>query len=365
MKKLNCINFMILLISLLVLAACGSGAESSSNDKEVITLKYNSTFTPPTKKSEPTSIITEKFAELVEERTDGRLKIDLYYSNQLAGQAESLDALAKGTIDIQNITPSAWGDKIPEGNFSGLPFWNINEEHTMYIMRETEVGELYEEAMEEYGVKVLSYWAGSGNGYMSAKSPIASPADMEGLIANINTSMSIGYYEEMGVGVATIPFAEQYEGLQRGTIDFINFPYFTLEKLKLAEVVDYIMTPSTINPALAMLAINKDTLEGLPEDLREILIETALEMESETLVASKEVTVEALEYAKENDVQIIDTTEDNYNEFIEIGKRTAWDSFSKQNDRTKKMVDVLNSETEKWKEDNPDLVQETNELFTD
>src|SRR5690606_27384271 len=109
--------------------------------------------------------------------------IEAFYSNQLAGQGESLDALARGTIDIHVGTPSAWADKIPEGNWGSLPFAWKTEEELNHIIRNTEFGNLYAESLEEYGVKPLFYYHSAASGYLSNK-PITSPEDFKGVVMN-------------------------------------------------------------------------------------------------------------------------------------------------------------------------------------
>ncbi|MFC5587722.1 TRAP transporter substrate-binding protein [Sporosarcina soli] len=359
MKKFKGLFLIVSII--LLLAACDGGSKQASSE-ETFTLKYNSAFPPSIEEWHAKAKATEEFVRLVEERSNGRVKIDIFYSNQLAGQVESLDALAKGTIDLQNITPTAWGDKIPEGSFTALPYWNINEEHSLYIMRETEIGKQYEEAMENYGVKVLSYWPGSATGLMSNK-PIKNVSDLKGLTMNLTSDLMADFYKQTGIGVATIPYAEQYEALLRGTLDGIQFPFYSLEDYKLAEVVDYITKPATISPALGVVAMSQKTMDKLPEDLQKIIIDTALEMENEGLAGSKKLTEEAYIYAQENDIEIINMTKVAYEEIRELHKETTWANFAKKSDGAKKMVDLLDEETEKWKKENPGMAEEFENSF--
>ncbi|MFC5587723.1 TRAP transporter substrate-binding protein [Sporosarcina soli] len=359
MKNFKGLLFIVSFVFLL--AACSADGKEASSE-ETFTLKYNSAFLPSSQEWHAKAKATEEFARLVEERSEGRIKIDIFYSNQLAGQVESLDALAKGTIDLQNITPVAWGDKIPEGSFTALPYWNINEEHSLYIMRETEIGKLYEEEMEKYGVKMLSYWPASATGFMSNK-PIRSVSDLKGLTMNLSGDLLADFYKKAGIGVATIPYAEQYEGLLRGTLDGIQFPFSSLEDYKLGEVIDYITKPATISPALGIVAMSQKTMDKLPEDLQKIIIDTAIEMENEGVAASKRLTEESLIYAQENDVDIINMTKEAYEEMRQLHKTTTWVNFAAKNDRTKKMVELLDGETEKWKKENPEMVKEFEKSF--
>ncbi|MEK4425778.1 TRAP transporter substrate-binding protein [Solibacillus sp. FSL K6-1523] len=354
MKHFKGLIFMLSIV--FILSAC-SGDSKVAGAEETFKLKYNSAYSPSLQDWQAKSKVTEEFVKLVEERSNGRIEIDVFYSNQLAGQAESLDALAKRTIDFQNISPAAWGDKMPEANFVSIPFWNMNEEHSLYVMRETEIGELFEEALEGHGVKLLSYWTASATGFMSNK-PISSVADFKGLTMNLTSSLQANFYKKAGAGVASVPTADYYEALLRGTLDGIQFPFYALDDYKLAEVVDYITTPASVNPAIGVVAISQKTMDKLPEDLQKIIIDTALEMENAGVPGSKKHTEQSFKYAEENGIEIIKMTKESYEEMKELFKETAWEEFAAKNDRTKKMIDLLEVETEKWKKENPEMVEE-------
>lgn len=103
-------------VLLVIFSACEpSSADEEAEEEETYTLTYHSSYPPSEYDWEPKYQAQERFMELVEERTDGRVTFDVYYSDQLVGQDESVDALARGTIDIQNTSPSYWVERIPEG----------------------------------------------------------------------------------------------------------------------------------------------------------------------------------------------------------------------------------------------------------
>ena len=370
-EKYSKLMFVVsLFFSLFLLAACNSDSEETSNsnkttdEQETFTLRYNVSFQPPLWDWDPKYKSTEEFAKLVEERTDGRVKIELFYANQLAGQVESLDALSRGTFDIQNITPSAWASKIPEGSFAALPYGWMGEEHAAHLLRETDVGKLYEEALDEYGVKLISYWYSGATGYLS-KSPIAAPEDFKGLIFNTTDATQQEYYQSMGAGIAGVPFAEYYEGLLRGTIDTVLFPYNSLETYKLAEVVESVTVPGSVMPSFGLVAFSKSSWEKLPSDIQEIITETALELEQAGIEGSKELTKLGIEYAESQGLEIVHLKREDYDEFLKLGQEKVWDKFASRNERTKKMTEVLYAENKKWIEENPKAQEYFDEYLAD
>jgi len=350
-KKLPAIAILMLL-AVLMLAACGGGGEKANSDgagdgkEEPIKLRLNSQI-PPSVEGSPTYIAQEVFADMVKERTNGRVEIEIFYNNQLAGQAESLDALARGTIDLQFSPPVAWADKIPEGNWSSMPYAWKSEEHVLHLLRETELGELYDEALAEYGVKTLHYYFSAGAGYLS-KSPIEKPEDLKGKVVN-SLGLANEFYKATGSGLASIPFADYYEGLLRGTIDVVMFPYYSLETMKLSEVVDYISVPGVNNPSVGIVAVSLKTWEKLPKDLQEIIQEVSLEIEQLGAPASKAFTERGIEYGKEQGVEVVEISDEDYQKFVEISKETYWKKFAEVSDRTKRMVEVVEENLD-WEE---------------
>lgn len=355
----------ILFVLVLLLAACGGGdaketttsetssektAEAGDNEK-TYTLKMNVAFPPPVLDWEPKQKSTEDFAKLVEEKTDGRVKIEIYFNNQLAGEKESLDALAKGTIDLQSTTPHTWADRVPESNFPTLAYWNMGPDHTKYMLTETELGELYEEALDEYGVKVLFYWGSDATGYMSNK-PIAKPEDLKGLILNQSGSLTANYYKAMGAATANVPVAELFEALHRGTLDAVIAHYNALESYNFHEVVKYVTVPGSVDVIFGLVAIGEDKWNEIPKDLQDAIMEASEETEVESFEAAKKLTDHAMAFAKENDIEVIEMSDEAIQEAQELSKEYIWDEFAKMNDRTKRMVEVINEENEKWIKEN-------------
>ncbi|MFC4024055.1 TRAP transporter substrate-binding protein [Oceanobacillus longus] len=351
MERLIKMTLTIMAISFLfIIVACSDDTSTTSEGEdtveavegkeEVYKLKLNSINSPHADLESPAAVATIGFAERVEERTDGRVEIEIFYNNQLAGQSEALDALARGTIDLQVFSHAAWADKIPESDWGSLPYAFQGEESLSHLLNETEFGDLYAEALGEYGVKPLHIYYSSAAGYMS-NTPIAKKDDFSGTVLSGPSPNIADYYSSLGAGIASVSFVEYYESLLRGTIDGITFPYYTLDVHNLHEVVDYVTIPGEVDPAISGIAVSQSTWDDLPSDIQEIILEVSKEVEAETLGISKQYTQSGIQFAEENGVEVVEMNEEDYNELREISKETYWKNFGKQNDRTKQMVDIL------------------------
>ncbi|WP_085993054.1 TRAP transporter substrate-binding protein [Oceanobacillus senegalensis] len=346
----------IIILSVIVLSACSSSGEQSSGSgggsgEETYRLTMNVTFPPVTDENEPKYAATEKFAELVNERTDGRVEVDVYFSGQLASADQTLDALKSGTIDMAGAG-SYWGETIATNDFPWLPFAFYGPNHMSHVLNETEIGEIYEGNLEEQGVKVLMYWP-SGNEGIISKEPVKSIEDMSGKTFRLGSGIWAKWYEEMGAAPANISGGEQYEALMRGTIDGAMYPFYALDTHNLHEVADHITVPGVLDPVLVATYINLDKWNSLPEDIQQTIEEVSKEMEELAFENSVKMDEAALELAQEHGVEIHQLTREEFQKFID-SSQVVWDEFAARNEDTKRIVELLKEDQKEYLENNPD-----------
>lgn len=349
------IIFLVFLL-MMILSACGESSETSNQeneqessgaeDKETFNLKMNVAFPPVASEAEPKHTGVEEFAKLVNERTDGRVNIEIFYSSQLVPDDQALEALAAGTVDI-NATGAYWSDQIPTQDFAFLPFAFHGSDHIHHLLRETELGEIFESNLEEHGAKVLMYWPSGTQGIMS-KDPITSLEDMKGKTFRAGTGLWTTWYGEMGVAPAKFGGPEAYEALMRGTIDGTTYPYYTLDTHKFHEVVDHITLPGILDPVLVVNYMSLKTWNDLPEDIQTIMIDVAKELEPTAIEKSKKMTENAIEIAEENDVAIHILSDEELEKFVESAQ-SSWEEFASKSEDTKRMVEIIEESQEEFK----------------
>ncbi|OUM86833.1 MAG: hypothetical protein BAA01_15495 [Bacillus thermozeamaize] len=358
------IGLLLCLLSLLWVSACGGGGEPASSqdnsgkddknsngqDGNTYRLTYNLTFPPAANDWEPKYWAAEEYARLVKERTNGRVQIDVFYSNQLVPQNELLDALASGTVDMGGAS-AYYGQLVPEIDAIWLPFWNKGEEHAMHVMRETEVGKIFEKSLEDYGAKVLFYWP-TGMYALMTKEPVQSLKDLKGIKMRLAFGIWKQWYEQMGVAPANVAAAEQYEALLRGTIDGVIYPTYTIETYKFHEVIDYLTVPGFIDPTLCFTMISKAKWDQLPSDIQQILLEVGREMEQKAAEASKKYTENAIQLAEEKGVKVNRLKPEEFEEFRRSAE-VVWEEFAKRNSNTQRIVEILKKDLEDWARENP------------
>lgn len=346
------IALFVLMMAVFIFAACAEVEQTSSQDGQ-ITLDLNSVYPPPEYEDEPKYVFTDEFAERVEEKTDGRVKVEVHYSNQLVDEDEALDALANGTIDMVNSAPY-WGDTIPTLDLAYLPFGFLSIDHAYHVVNDTDIGEIFEENLEDYGVKVLMYRPAGLEGFMGKK-PITKPEDMKGQTIRSGSGLWTDWYKDLGAAPASVDGAEQYQSLQRGVIDTTAYVYYALDTYNLHEVADHVTVPGVINPILSMSMINMDTWDQISSEDQETIEEIAAETEKKSFDAMETMTKRGLEAAEENDVEIHELSDEAYEDFRESAQ-TVWDDFGSINEDTKKIIEKLEEDQDEYLEDHPDAM---------
>jgi TRAP-type C4-dicarboxylate transport system substrate-binding protein len=376
MMKRTLKHGVLVVMMMLVLAtvACGGGSNATSNssgsdqaatsngdnkdtggEKEdsgkTYTLTLNTTWPPPKYDDEPKAFGVNKFAQLIEEKTNGRVKMKIYWSNQLVPQDQALDALASGTIDMEDAGPY-WSDKVPTQDFLWLPNAFYGPDYVLHLLHDTEIGQIFERNLENYGVKVVGYWPSGVEGIIS-KDPVTTIEDMKGKKFRMGSGSWKSWYESMGTAPVNVAAAEQYEALLRGTMDGTIYPLYTLDTYKFHEVAKHITVPGFVDPIMIMNYMSLKTWNKLPEDIQQAILEAGKEVEKEAVAAEIKLDDNTLKLAEQNGVTIHRLTREEFDRFTQSAQ-IVWDEFAAKNADTKRMVEVLKQDQKEYLEKNPE-----------
>jgi len=258
---------MIVVKSLFACAALASFAVAApAAAQQPIVIKFSHVAAPDTPKGQAAN----EFKRVAEERTNGRVKVEVYPNSTLFKDAEELEALKVGSVQMLAPVPGKLGPAgIPEFEVFDLPylFPDIEAVHRGY--RSPAAAALMQK-LEAQGILGLAFW---DNGFrvMSANRPIHVPADMRGLKMRINSSkVNAAIMKSVGALPQTVAFSEVYQGLQTGVIDGTEGPLSNLYTQKQYEVQKQVtLTYHTISNYVVLA--NRKFWEGLPPDIRTAL----------------------------------------------------------------------------------------------
>ena len=232
----------------------------------VITIKFSHVAAVGTPKSDA----AELFKKLAEQRTGGKVKVDVYPNSTLYKDKEELEALQMGAVQMLAPTLSKFGSLgIRDFEVFDLPFLFENRAAVQRITGGP-LGREMLSVLEPKGIKGLAYW---DNGFkmMSANKPIRLPSDMRGLKVRIQGSKVI---DEQMRAVGAIPqvmsFSEMVQALQTGVVDGAENPPTNFYSQKVYEVQKHLTVTNHGYIGYAVIT-NKKFWDGLPADIRTTL----------------------------------------------------------------------------------------------
>ena len=190
----------------------------------------------------PTTLADYEFARLVEERTEGRVKINVYSGGTLYGEETgSIEALQIGDLDFARVSASPVASYVPALNVIQLPYLYRDGDHMWQVLN----GPIGQEMLNEIessgsGLIGLCYYdAGARNFYTTT--PVQSVADMAGLKIRLqNNAMMVEMVQLLGGnGVTGIGPNEVYSAISQGTIDGAENNWPTYESMGDYEAAPY------------------------------------------------------------------------------------------------------------------------------
>ena len=234
--------------------------------QQPIVIKFSHVVATNTPKGEA----AEYFKKLAEERTNGRVRVEVYPNSSLFSDGEEMEALQLGSVQMLAPSVSKFGPiGVPEFEVFDLPyvFENYSDLHKVC---EGPVGKLLFEKLEAKGIIGLAYW---DNGFkdMSANQPLRRPDDMKGLRIRIQSSKVLdNQMRALGAVPQVMALTEVYSALQTGVVDSVENPPSNFYTQKMFEVQKY-LTLTDHGVIEYAVIVNKKFWDGLPSDIRNTL----------------------------------------------------------------------------------------------
>jgi len=218
----------------------------------------------------PKGKAAEYFKKLAEERTKGRVKVEVYPNSQLFKDGEEMEALQLGSVHMLAPSLAKFGPLgVREFEVFDLPYI-FDDYNELHKVTQGPVGAALFKKLESKGIVGLAYW---DNGFkvMSANKPIRVPADYKGLKMRIQSSKVLGdEIKALGGIPQVMAFSEVYQSLQTGVVDGTENPPSNFYTQKMQEVQKYLALTDHGYLGYAVIA-NKKFWDGLPADIRSAL----------------------------------------------------------------------------------------------
>jgi tripartite ATP-independent transporter DctP family solute receptor len=251
----------------------------------------------------PTSKGAYYFASLVEERTDGRIRIVVYTSAQLGREADVIEQMRYGGVDFARVSLSQLAEVAPELNVLQMPYLYNDSDH-MWSVLEGEIGDHFLNYVKEIDLLGLSWYdSGTRNFYNSVK-PIRNLEDIKGMNIRVQQSeLMIDMINCLGANAVPLSYEEVYSALELGAIDGAENNWPSYEDTDHYKVAKYFCEDEhTRVPEMQLCSMH--TWKLLSEEDQKIILECASESAEYERKLWSERVEESRKKVIENGVQV-------------------------------------------------------------
>lgn len=217
----------------------------------------------------PTVAAVEHMGELLQERSDGRICIEVFPSAQLGEERDTIDQTKFGVIDLNRVSMGPFNNLIEETKVVSLPFIFRGTDH-MHRVMDGPIGDEILAAFEPHGFVGLAYYDGGSRSFYNSQRPIRTVADLEGMkIRVMQSDVFVDMMTALGANATPMPFGEVYSSLQTGVIDGAENNWPSFESTGHYEVAGYYsLNEHLIVPeVLVMSKISWDRLSAEDQEL--------------------------------------------------------------------------------------------------
>jgi len=287
-------------------------------------------------------MLQKEWAEMVSEKTDGQIEIEMLPVETIVAHSETLDAVAAGIIDGHFTDTSYASGKDPAFGLIANPVGAWSDPSQMFDFMENGGGkELMNEMLEPYGLHFIGATTPGLEAFVS-KVPLDGVYDLEGLKLRAPEGMVQNVFAAAGAAPVNLPGSEVFTSLDKGVIDAADYNTFSTNAAQgLHDVAKHPVYPGFHSMPLIEVSMNKAKWDALPEELQTALEESVKEFavyQSETV---HERDMEAAEEAREGgEITIHDWSDEERAKFRAIA-RSQWEKAAEASENSQKVYDTL------------------------
>ena len=323
MKKLTKLFAMMLA----VMMVCSIAAVSASAET---TLQFGTTVN----EQDSFQVAAEKFAELVKERTNGEYVIEIYPNGTLGGEADMLEQMSMGMLDMGIITAGPFVNYSAMMGVLDMPFLFASNEEAYKIL-DGEIGKELLDTLEDANLKGLAYAERGFRNITNSVKPVANAADVAGLklvkpVANaadvaglklrvMENEIYTATFKALGVNAVPMNWQDTLTALQQGTVEGQENPINVIWSYKMWEYNQKYCVLDRHSYSTAIITMSLDLFNSLDEATQEIFLTSAQEAAEyeRAWVAEKEAG--QLQEIKDNGIEVIENPDVNsFREAVQV-----------------------------------------------
>jgi len=327
MKRTIALGTLIIFVLAMLLSGCGSQpaatatstgqtAAAPADTGETFKLKLAHTVAEDT----PIHKGAIEFKNLVEERTNGKVTIELYPNASLGDNRAVLEAMQFGTIDFTIPNVSLLSGFTPNTAVLELPYIIKNHESAKAVL-EGEIRDQIFGGLEDADLKCIGTFLQGWRNLTTAKTPVHAPADLKGVkIRTMDSAIHMDFWNATSASAVPLPFSELFTGLQQGAVDAQENPYVNIWTQGYYEVQDYLIETQHIYDVTPFI-MSKITYDKLPAEYQKVILEAAEEVSPKqrdaALAAEDDYKQKIIETGK---CQVIELTAEERQQFMDVAQ---------------------------------------------
>jgi TRAP-type transport system periplasmic protein len=256
-------------------------------------------------KGSPHEIGANRFADLVAEKSGGRITVKVFLGGVLGPDIQNYSAMQGGTLDFNIGNASLLAGNVKELAVFDFPFLFATPEEVDAVA-DSAVGRKLLDKLPERGLVGLAYTDLGFRHFHNRRRPIAKVEDVAGMkMRVIPTPIYVDVMNALGANAVPMPYTETYAAMESGAIDGMTNTLVNIIDMKFYEVAEHVTLTNHMYNAQALI-MSKKTWDKLSEDERGIIQEAAAEMAPYQREASRQLSAKALDRLKEEGVKVVE-----------------------------------------------------------
>ena len=260
-------------------------------------------FAAANSKGHPQVTGMERFAEIVKEKTDGKMVVNLFPGGALGGDLQTVASLQGGIVEMLVLNAGIMASNVKAFGAVDLPFLFDSGEEADKVM-DGPFGKSLSDKLPATGLVALAYWELGFRNVTNNRRPITKLEDIKGLkIRTLQSPIPIALFTALGANAVPMPYTELYPALETGAVDGQENPFSNVLNAKFFEVQKYLtVTRHQYNPQIVL--VSKQFWDKLNADEQKVLQDAAIEARDFQRKISREADTKALEEIRATGMQV-------------------------------------------------------------
>jgi tripartite ATP-independent transporter DctP family solute receptor len=298
------------LAALLAAATLLGGAGAAQAEISQRTIK----FAAQNSKGHPQVTGMERFAEIVKDKSGGKIAVKLFPGGTLGGDVQTLASVQGGIVEMSVMNAGILSGTVKEFGVVDLPFLFATPQEADAVM-DGPVGTALEEKLPAQRLVGLGFWELGFRHLTNNRHAVNGVADVKGLkIRTVQSAVPLATFNALGANAVPLPYPELYSALETGTVDGQENPLANIVNAKFTEVQKYLtLTGHQYNPQIVL--VSKVFWDKLDPEEQTLLRDAAAEARDYQRKVSREANAGFLEEIKKSGMQVVEPTAEQLGAF--------------------------------------------------